>query len=57
MQQGGKPSPFDRYMGTKFASKAFEWLIEQLEIANVLDHPSSSKVYTNDKTSACLVGL
>ena len=45
-------------MGIKFASKAFEWLIEQLEIANVFDHPSTSKeFYKNDKTSACLVGL
>ena len=57
MQQGGKPSPFDRYMGTKFASKAFEWLIEQIKIANVFDPRSFSKVYTKDKTSACLVGL
>ena len=57
MQQGGKPTPFDRYMGTKFASKAFEWLIDQLENSNVFDQPSSSKVYTKDKTSACLVGL
>ena len=56
MQQGGKPSPFDRNMGTKMASKAFKWLIEQLEMPNVFD-PTSSKVYTKDKNSVCLLGL
>ena len=56
MQQGGKPSPFDRNMGTKMASKAFKWLIEQLETPNVFD-PSTSKVYTKDKNSVCLLGL
>lgn len=31
MQQGGSPSPFDRNLGTKMASKAVEWLIETMK--------------------------
>jgi len=30
MQQGGSPTPFDRNLGTKQASKAAEWMIEKL---------------------------
>ena len=56
MQQGGKPSPFDRNMGTKMAAKAFNWLLQQLAKPDVFDH-SKSKVYTKDKTSAALLGL
>ena len=56
MQQGGKPSPFDRSMGTKMAAKAFSWLVEQLENKDVFDH-FKSKAYTCCKTSVCLIGL
>lgn len=34
MQQGDRPSPFDRSLGTKFASKAIDWLDEQIN-ANI----------------------
>ncbi|TNN08394.1 ATP-dependent 6-phosphofructokinase isoform 1 [Schistosoma japonicum] len=34
MQQGDRPSPFDRNLGTKFASKAIDWLDEQIN-ANI----------------------
>ena len=56
MQQGGKPSPFDRNMGTKMAGKAFNWLIQQIEKPGVFD-PTNSKVYTNDKFTVALLGL
>ena len=56
MQQGGKPSPFDRNMGTKMASKAFNWLLQQLNKPDVFDN-SKSKAYTKDKTSVTLLGL
>ena len=32
MQQGGRPSPFDRNMGTKMAAKCVEWLCEQAQM-------------------------
>ena len=61
MQQGGKPSPFDRNMGTKMAAKAFNWLIQQLEKPDVFTQSNStldqSKAYTKDKHSVCLLGL
>ena len=56
MQQGGRPSPFDRNMGTKMAAKACNWLIQQLERPDVFDR-SSSKVYTKDKDSVSLLGV
>ncbi|XP_046351037.1 ATP-dependent 6-phosphofructokinase-like isoform X2 [Haliotis rufescens] len=31
MQQGGRPSPFDRNYGTKMAAKAVDWLIHKVE--------------------------
>lgn len=31
MQQGGSPTPFDRNMGTKMASKTVEWMINMLK--------------------------
>lgn len=31
MQQGGSPTPFDRNMGTKMASKSVEWIVSKLK--------------------------
>ena len=31
MQQGGRPSPFDRNMGTKMAAKCVEWLCTEVQ--------------------------
>ena len=36
-QQGGTPSPFDRNVATKMASKTVTWLIEQLNHFASLD--------------------
>uniref|UniRef100_A0A646QIL3 ATP-dependent 6-phosphofructokinase n=1 Tax=Hemiscolopendra marginata TaxID=943146 RepID=A0A646QIL3_9MYRI len=48
LQQGGRPSPFDRNMGTKMAARAAEWLIDKIEksmdangVVNVIDDDSS----------------
>ena len=57
MQQGGKPSPFDRNMGTKMAAKAFNWLIQQLQKPDVMVDSATSKVYTKDKNTVALLGL
>lgn len=56
MQQGGRPTPFDRNMGTKMAAKAFNWIIGQLTAPGVFDK-ESKKVYTKEKESCCLLGL
>lgn len=32
VQQGGSPSPFDRNLGTKMASKAADWLTQQIRL-------------------------
>ncbi|XP_064480198.1 ATP-dependent 6-phosphofructokinase-like isoform X2 [Ornithodoros turicata] len=53
MQQGGRPSPFDRNFGTKTAAKATDWLLTQLK-ANL--QPDGT-VNANSKDSACLLGL
>ena len=53
MQQGGTPSPFDRNLGTKMASKATNWMVEMAE-GNL--NPEG-KVVTNGPDSAVLLGL
>jgi 6-phosphofructokinase 1 len=53
MQQGGRPSPFDRNMGTKMAAKCVEWLIQELTAAKQPD----GKIYTKEPSSAALLGL
>ena len=56
MQQGGKPSPFDRNHGTKMAAKTFNWLVEQLGKPDVFDHTKNTAC-TNDKNTIALLGL
>ncbi|TNN08395.1 ATP-dependent 6-phosphofructokinase isoform 3 [Schistosoma japonicum] len=53
MQQGDRPSPFDRNLGTKFASKAIDWLDEQIN-ANIR---SDSTVYTPGNLCCTLIGI
>ncbi|CAH8620502.1 unnamed protein product [Schistosoma rodhaini] len=53
MQQGDRPSPFDRSLGTKFASKAIDWLDEQIN-ANIR---SDSTVYTPGHLCCTLIGI
>ena len=36
MQQGGRPTPFDRNMGTKTAAKSLNWLVQQLNVEGAL---------------------
>ncbi len=49
MQQGGNPSPFDRNLGTKMASKIYNWILEKL---------NTGKEFTpDDRDTACLLGL
>ncbi|UYV74759.1 PFKL [Cordylochernes scorpioides] len=49
MQQGGRPSPFDRNFGTKMAAKAADWLLGQVQKA-----PAGKCM---DPQSAVLLGL
>jgi len=53
MQQGGRPSPFDRNMGTKMAAKCVEYLIEQVQASKKED----GTIYTNDPSTATLLGM
>lgn len=52
MQQGASPSPFDRNLGTKMASKASLWFQQQLENST----ESSAKLF-DSPDSAVLIGL
>ena len=53
MQQGGTPSPFDRNIATKMASKAYAWMVEK-----VLEcQDDNGRVHTNKKDTACLLGM
>lgn len=52
MQQGGSPSPFDRNLGTKMASKAANWIFAQLNP----DKKVFAYNYT-DADTAVLLGL
>ncbi|THD29146.1 putative pyrophosphate-dependent phosphofructo-1-kinase [Fasciola hepatica] len=53
MQQGNEPSPFDRNLGTKFGSKAIDWLHEQINLGL---RPDGS-VYCPDSASCTLLGV
>nr|CAH8861308.1 unnamed protein product [Trichobilharzia regenti] len=53
MQQGNSPSPFDRNLGTKFASKAIDWLNDQIN-ANIR---SDGTVYTPGHLCCTLIGI
>ncbi len=52
-QQGGSPTPFDRNMGTKLASRALEQMVMQMR-DNVR---ADGTVRTNDPDTANLLGL
>lgn len=52
MQQGGSPTPFDRNMGTKMASKAVDWIVNALK-TNTTD----GKVNCVTPDTACLLGI
>ncbi|XP_014681123.1 PREDICTED: ATP-dependent 6-phosphofructokinase-like [Priapulus caudatus] len=53
MQQGGSPSPFDRNMGTKLASRALDWMNAKVKANTTAD----GIVYTNQRDSAVLLGM
>jgi len=52
-QQGGSPSPFDRNLGTKLASRAVEWLLENAKANRKPD----GKVFTKNSSTAAVLGL
>ena len=53
LQQGGSPTPFDRNLGTKEASKAAKWMREKLDQSLRPD----GTVYACQPDSAVLVGI
>ncbi|CAH1972542.1 unnamed protein product [Acanthoscelides obtectus] len=53
MQQGDSPTPFDRNLGTKMASKAVDWMVCQLK--NNMD--KDGNVNCTDPNTACLLGI
>jgi len=53
MQEGGRPSPFDRNFATKMASECAARLIEQIQKYKKPD----GTVYTNEPESATLLGV
>ncbi len=50
--KGGVPSPFDRSLSMKLASKALNFMLEHLQ-ASFKD----GKVYTNDENTAVVIGM
>ncbi|KAJ9583739.1 hypothetical protein L9F63_021902, partial [Diploptera punctata] len=54
MQQGGSPTPFDRNMGTKMASKAVDGLMEQIKKA---ERRADGSVFINSPDSAVMMGV
>jgi 6-phosphofructokinase 1 len=53
LQQGGRPSPFDRNMGSRMAIKCAEKLIEQIQQCKTPD----GGVFANTPETATLLGL
>lgn len=53
MQQGGSPTPFDRNMGTKMASKSVEWIVSKLKDGVTPD----GKVECNTPDTVVLLGI
>jgi 6-phosphofructokinase 1 len=53
MQEGGRPSPFDRNFGTKMASKCADKLISQIQASKAAD----GGVYTKSPDTATLLGV
>lgn len=46
-KQGGRPSPFDRNMGTKMAAKCLEKMIEQLQACKQEDGMYAAEIKIN----------
>jgi len=53
MQEGGRPSPFDRNFGTKMGAKCASTLIQQIEANKKPD----GTVFTKDPSTATLLGV
>ncbi|CAH1101013.1 unnamed protein product [Psylliodes chrysocephalus] len=53
MQQGGSPSPFDRNLGTKMATKAVDWIVCQVKGNMTAD----GRVNCMDPNTACVLGI
>ncbi|RZC32655.1 PFK domain containing protein, partial [Asbolus verrucosus] len=53
MQQGGSPSPFDRNLGTKMASKVVEWMAQQLKSSI----EANGTVSCSGPDSVCVLGI
>ena len=53
LQQGDRPSPYDRILGVKYASKAVDFLIEQVKKS--LNAHGQVRAVSNE--SACMVGI
>ncbi|KAK4872414.1 hypothetical protein RN001_014443 [Aquatica leii] len=53
MQQGGSPTPFDRNMGTKMASKCVDWMVNLLN-TSIAKH---GKIHCTSDDSAVLLGI
>lgn len=53
LQQGGRPTPFDRNMGSRMAIKCAEKLLEQIQASKKPD----GQIYTNSPDTATLLGL
>lgn len=52
LQQGEKPSPYDRILGVKYAASAVDFLVKHAS-ENCVD----GRVRTRDKESACILGI
>ena len=52
LQQGDRPSPFDRILGTKYASAAVTHLLEQISL-----NCKEGVVSTNTHNTVCVLGL
>ena len=53
LQQGDRPSPFDRILGTKYAASAVKHLLAQLEEST----DETGRVVTNSHNTASVLGL
>ena len=53
LQQGDRPSPFDRILGTKYAAAAVKHLLKQVEEST----DTNGRVVANTHDTACVLGL
>ncbi|CAM9417224.1 ATP-dependent 6-phosphofructokinase, muscle type-like [Lampetra fluviatilis] len=52
MQQGGRPTPFDRNFATKLSAKAVMWISKKLD-----ETFRQGRVFANSDDSVCLLGM